>query len=717
MTATRIIYFVTTVALAVIAALSLQIYRSAERDAIESYSSQQLVITGAVAAAIQSEIDALSIQVRQFATLPSVQTPTPGFTGQRVEAAFGANPKGLVQQVARIDASGRAFYWSMDGTLTTETGDLRPDPVTWRLLSDRANKDVTLLAPVWWEAGPPVDRRALIVPIWRTSPSLEIPEPPDDFNGALALVIDAQELAALYLAGVAADLAEGTQLMVMGTGGPSIQVNADGAEVVGATTPAHTPSSPQGTAIVDDTTGRAVHAWSTFSAANNTWRVETSAPYQRITSRVRRSAVSQLTVTTAMMLALPFAAWLLLRREHRVKEEQRSLQAQLAGAQKMDALGRLAGGVAHDFNNMLTAILGYATLILEEAKPGTTVHEHAQQVQRASERAAELTRQLLAFGRRQVLQAESLDLGALVAELLPLLRRLIGERVSVVPDVEPGLWQVAADPIQLEQAVINLAINARDAMPEGGTLYLGLRNRSLPDGERREHYMVRPSDYVEVIVRDTGIGMDEATRQRMFEPFFTTKPKGKGTGLGLPSVYGFLKQSGGYIAVTSAPGTGTTVELLLPRARALAEPHHDAPALAHPRSGGRSGGVTVLVVEDEGAVRSLTTAILTRHGYRVLAAANAAAALELLKASPTPDLLITDVVMPGMQGPALARELRQRMPSLPIVLMSGYAADEVTDELLRDAVLLPKPFSSALLLETVRSALGDGAAQDANRIG
>ena len=228
---------------------------------------------------------------------------------------------------------------------------------------------------------------------------------------------------------------------------------------------------------------------------------------------------------------------------------------------------------------------------------------------------------------------------------------------------------------------------------------------------------MRPADYVEVIVRDTGIGMDEATRQRMFEPFFTTKPKGKGTGLGLPSVYGFLKQSGGYIAVSSALGAGTTVELLLPRARVAAEPHLEPVPIAHLKAAAKSGGVTVLVVEDEAAVRSLTTSLLTRHGYRVLAAANAAAALELLKTSPTPDLLITDVVMPGMQGPALARELRQRMPSLPIVLMSGYAADEITDELLRDAVLLPKPFSSALLLETVRSVLGHDAARSANQIG
>ncbi len=705
MTATRIIYFVTTAALAVIAALSLQIYRTAERDAIEAYSSQQLVVTGAVAAAIDSEIEALGVQLRQFSALPSVQTPTAEYTGQRVKAAFGPNPKGLVLQLVRIDATGRGMYWSVDGELTTEAADRRLDVATWRLLSDRANENVVLLGPAWWEAGAPAERRALIVPVWRDSSSLEIPVPPGDFNGALALVIDTRKVADFYLGRVAADLPQGTHVMVMGTGGPAVRVTPGGTEIVKPAVPLRVPGSAQGSAIIDGPDGRTVHAWSAFSAANQTWRVETSAPYQRITARVRRSALSQLLVTTAMLVAVPLAAWLLLRHERRAKEEQRALQAELAGAQKMDALGRLAGGIAHDFNNMLTAILGYATLILDEVRPGTAVHDHALQVQRASERAAELTRQLLAFGRRQVLQAESLDLGALVAELLPLLRRLIGERVSVVPDVEPGLWQVAADPIQLEQALINLAINARDAMLDGGSLYIGLRNRSLPAGERREDYTVRAGDYVEVIVRDTGTGMDEATRQQMFEPFFTTKPKGKGTGLGLPSVYGFLKQSGGYIAVASAPGEGTTVELLLPRTKATGHQPHGVPASEQAKSAGESGGITVLVVEDENAVRALATALLTRNGYRVLAAPNAAAALDLVNTPSRIDLLITDVVMPGMQGPALARELRRRMPSLPIVFMSGYAADEITDDLLRDAGLLAKPFSTAQLLEAVRAAL------------
>ncbi len=703
--ATRIIYLVTIAALVLIAALSLAIYRSAERDAVAAYSSQQLAVTGAVASAIQSEIDALSERLRLFGTLPSVQMPSVEYVGGRVNAAFGRDRRGLVTEVARVDATGHAYHWSTDGRLIVNGAVTRVDADMRARVADRAHEGDVLLAPVWWQETAPAHLRALVTPVWRTASSLEIPTPPNDFNGILALVIDVRRLAELYLGRASTDLIEDRQLMEMGRGGPAVVVGATGGRfVTGIST--HVDDQAAGTTVIDGPIGRRVHSWSRFIAADHTWLVETSAPYERITARVRRSAFGQLYLTLALFLAVTLAAWLLVRRERRAEEERGALRLQLAHAQKMEAIGRLAGGVAHDFNNMLTAILGYATLILEEAPPASSIHEHADQIRRASESASGLTHKLLAFGRRQVLQAEPLDLGAMFESLLSLVGRVIGERIVIASDAQPGLWPVVADPVQVEQSLVNLAINARDAMPEGGTLHVHVRNHPCPEGELRDGYVVLPGDYVQVVVRDTGVGMDETTRKRMFEPFFTTKPKGKGTGLGLSSVYGFVKQSGGYINVTSAPGAGTTIELLLPRAPAGRTPKVEAVFPAAAVSPVRTGSATILVVEDEDAVRALAVSLLERQGYRVIQAANAGGALRVVERDRERiDLLLTDVVMPGMQGPELARLLRLEYPTLPVVFMSGYAAEELTDEMRRDAVLLPKPFSSATLLDAVGGAL------------
>jgi CheY-like chemotaxis protein len=370
----------------------------------------------------------------------------------------------------------------------------------------------------------------------------------------------------------------------------------------------------------------------------------------------------------------------------------------------MEAIGKLAGGVAHDFNNMLTAILGYASMIHEDAPAGSPIRDQALQIRRASESAATLTQKLLAFSRRQVLQANRMDFADTLDNLLELVRRVIGQTVTVTTQADPDLWPILADPVQIEQSILNLAINARDAMPNGGTLQIAARNAPRPDGERRHDGDVKPGDYVQITVTDTGIGMDDETRARMFEPFFTTKPQGQGTGLGLSTVYGFVRQCGGYIGVRSAPGKGTSIELLLPRAPSSATAPAAPPALA-PESGTR-GLETVLVVEDEEAVRELAVASLERHGYRVIAASGGEAALGLAAGFVgTIHLLLSDVGMPGMKGPELADRLRAQRPGICVLFMSGYAADVVKPNDLKEATLISKPFSPAALTRAVRRVL------------
>jgi two-component system cell cycle sensor histidine kinase/response regulator CckA len=342
-------------------------------------------------------------------------------------------------------------------------------------------------------------------------------------------------------------------------------------------------------------------------------------------------------------------------------------------------------------------------MIYEDAGPKSPIQQQALQIRKAAESAATLTQKLLAFSRKQVLQANQVDVASMLDSLVALIRRVIGENITVTTHADDNLWPIFADPVQVEQSLVNLAINARDAMPGGGTLQITARNAPRPKGERRPDGEVRPGDYVQITVTDTGIGMDEATRTRMFEPFFTTKPYGQGTGLGLSTVYGFVRQCGGSISVLSTPGKGTSIELLLPRA---AEARLATPQSRRQSEQPRRGTETVLVAEDEEAVRALAVQSLERNGYQVIASASGEEAITLAATfDGTIHLLLTDVVMPGMKGPELAARLRALRPGLKVLLMSGYAADVVTAGDLRDATMVTKPFSPAALARAVRNAL------------
>ena len=358
---------------------------------------------------------------------------------------------------------------------------------------------------------------------------------------------------------------------------------------------------------------------------------------------------------------------------------------------------------------MLTAILGYSSLIIEDAPPNSPIRDQADQIKRAAENAGSLTQKLLAFSRRQVLQTNQFDFVVLLENLLLLVRRVIGADIAVVAKAEPGLWPVLADPAQVEQSIVNLAINARDAMPDGGTLRIEASNAPRPDGERRPDGDVRPGNYVQIVVADTGTGMDEVTRTRMFEPFFTTKPQGRGTGLGLSTVYGFVRQCGGHIRVTSALGHGTSVEMLLPRAPdAAPRTPMPTPTPLPVRTAAGQPLDTVLVVEDEEAVRKLAVESLERGGYRVINAGSGDEALRIAEAFDGPiHVLLTDVVMPGMKGPELATRMRAARPAIRVLLMSGYAADVVTKDDLAEATLLAKPFSPTALTRAVRRILDE----------
>ncbi|MFA5205895.1 MAG: LytS/YhcK type 5TM receptor domain-containing protein [Lentisphaeria bacterium] len=382
--------------------------------------------------------------------------------------------------------------------------------------------------------------------------------------------------------------------------------------------------------------------------------------------------------------------------------ERRALEMQLVQARKMESVGRLAGGVAHDFNNMLQAILGHCSMALERAGADATLREDLEGVQQAASRSADLTRQLLTFARKQVIAPRLVDLNAAIPGSLKMLGRLIREDIRL--DWRPGweLWRVEIDPSQLDQILANLVVNARDAIAGRGTITLETANLTLAAADADG---CPPGEYVVLAVTDTGSGMDVETQQHLFEPFFTSKPSGRGTGLGLATVYGIVKQNRGGISVRSAPGQGSVFRICLPRALAAPEPPVAA-AAAVALSGGNE---TVLVVEDEEAVLKLTRRILARHGYAVLAAASPDAALELAKAHAGPlDLLLTDVVMPGMNGRQLSDRLRQLRPAVKCLYMSGYT-DQALDPLglLDPAVyFLKKPFSSKELCEKVRTALG-----------
>jgi len=390
----------------------------------------------------------------------------------------------------------------------------------------------------------------------------------------------------------------------------------------------------------------------------------------------------------------------------RTEEERDHLQEQLLQAQKMEALGQLAGGVAHDFNNLLTVISGHTSLLAEHLSSDGTGTASLEEIQAAQERAAALTRQLLAFGRRQVLRPRVVDLNELVTGVEDMLGRLIGESVRLECELVPEPLRVLADPVQVEQMVINLAVNARDAMPEGGLLRISTRLHRAQEGRPGGLEGETAGDFAVLVVEDTGTGMDEAIVSHIFEPFFTTKPRGKGTGLGLSSVYGAVRQSGGHVAVRSQPGSGATFEVYLP----AVETPIDAPLPSRPATDRTEGSETILLVEDDAPMRRLLARVLEGQGYRVLAAQDGDEALSLASEYDEGiDLLVTDLVMPGLDGRTLATRLRESRDGLPVLFMSGYAHDTLDGALLGGrngtAEFLQKPFTIQSLGRKIRQIL------------
>jgi two-component system cell cycle sensor histidine kinase/response regulator CckA len=394
----------------------------------------------------------------------------------------------------------------------------------------------------------------------------------------------------------------------------------------------------------------------------------------------------------------------------RAAREKESLEEQLRQAQKMEAVGRLAGGVAHDFNNLLTVIAGRSHFLVSSLGPEDPGRRHVELIQKSAERAAKLTRQLLAFSRKQILELKLVDLGAVATGIESLLRRLIGEDVSLVVGGGEGLGRVKADPGQIEQVILNLAINARDAMPSGGPLTIETANVELDTVYAAHHAEVTPGPYVVLAVSDTGTGMDAATQARLFEPFFTTKEPGKGTGLGLATVYGIVKQSGGHIAVYSEPGRGSTFKVYLPRVEGSPDAVESVPAATPPSRGSE----TVLLVEDEAELRELAEEVLSSRGYTVLQAGSPAEALQLAERHDGPvHLLLTDVVMPGMSGRELADRLLGARPALKALFMSGYTDTAIVHHGVLDpgTPFLQKPFTPDALVRKVRDVLDQSRAR------
>ena len=385
---------------------------------------------------------------------------------------------------------------------------------------------------------------------------------------------------------------------------------------------------------------------------------------------------------------------------------ERALEGQLAQAQRMEAVGRLAGGIAHDFNNILTAISGFGELAAAELPADHPVSIDIEQILAASDRAAALTRALLAFSRRQVMQPKAVDLNHVLDELTPMLGRLIGEDVQLIVHLEPNLGLTMADRAQVEQVVLNLAVNARDAMPDGGTLTIATTNEEVDIGYARMHVGAVPGPFVALVVSDTGVGMTPDVMEHAFEPFFTTKARGKGTGLGLSTAIGIVQQSGGFIQVHSEPHVGSVFTVHLPRNEDATRQEDPASTTRTPRGGTE----TILVAEDETAVRLFVERVLTGAGYRVLTATAGAEALATARSTPEIDLLFTDVVMPGMSGVQLAAGLAITHPNLPVIYASGYSEEGVLRSLGEShAPYIPKPFTSSELLGRVREVLDRAA--------
>jgi len=384
--------------------------------------------------------------------------------------------------------------------------------------------------------------------------------------------------------------------------------------------------------------------------------------------------------------------------------ERRHLELQLRQSQKMEAVGRLAGGVAHDFNNLLMVIKGHTELLLGALAPGDSIARKIEQIDRSADRATTLTRQLLAFSRLQVLQPQIINLNSVVEEMGKLLPRLIGEDIELILRPDQKLGTIRADASQMEQVIMNLAVNSRDAMPTGGKLLIGTRNCDLDQSYTASHPLMKPGSYVLLDVTDTGTGMDEETQAHIFEPFFTTKEKGKGTGLGLATVYGIVKQSGGFIWVYSELGKGTSFKIYLPRVNE-AEVHVGAPK---PVAELPVGTETVLLTEDEQDVREIAREFLESGGYKVIEAKNGREAITIAAEHRGKiDLLVTDMVMPGMTGQELAVHLQQEHPGVSVVFMSGYSEHAATEMANADPSvrLLTKPFSRSAILRTVREIL------------
>ena len=388
--------------------------------------------------------------------------------------------------------------------------------------------------------------------------------------------------------------------------------------------------------------------------------------------------------------------------------ERRNLEEQFRQSQKMDAVGRLAGGIAHDFNNLLTVIRLNTEIIMEGFDPTDPRSEDVKQIRSAAERASALTRQLLAFSRKQILQPRVLDLNSVVSSVEPMLRRLIGEDITIASSCAARGY-IVADPGQLEQILVNLVVNARDAMPQGGTISIETGNVELDETYTSEHAPVIPGRYVMLAVGDNGIGMNRDIREHAFDPFFTTKEAGKGTGLGLATVYGIVKQSGGYVWIYSEPGLGTTLKLYFPEvSSATAFKAEEYKAV--PKEGAR-GSETILLVEDEEAVRGLAARILQRQGYRVISAQHGREAMDIAtKEEGRIDLVLTDIVMPGMNGRGLVERLAGIRPRIKSLYMSGYTDDDIVRRgfVEPSKSFLQKPFTSEALLRTVRKVLDEG---------
>ncbi len=393
--------------------------------------------------------------------------------------------------------------------------------------------------------------------------------------------------------------------------------------------------------------------------------------------------------------------------ERAESEREKTLQDQLQRARRLESVGQLAGGIAHDFNNILGVIMNYAEFVADELEPGSPAHGDVEEIRRAAERAAALTRQLLIFSRREVVKPEVLDLAELVAELENLLRRALGERVELDVLLAEDLWAIEADPGQIEQVLVNLSVNARDAMPDGGRLLIEAENTELDEEYTYMHPDTAPGRYVRLKVSDTGVGMDSETVDRIFEPFFTTKDEG--TGLGLASVYGIVTGAGGRIDVYSEVGIGTTIKVHLPATAML-------PKLSPPEHGERATGrgEIVLVVEDEPDVRRMAERILTKGGYTVIGTARGTEAMEICgRSEQAIDLLLTDVIMPEMLGTELVEKARAARADLRVLYMSGYSHEVLAPQALTDSGqsdFLEKPFNAKVLLKTVRNLLERPAA-------